>query len=793
MNLKVETALKLIAHQRIRLLDSLRSIDNGLSWCEDHTQLIVSAIQTGFEEVFFKSELSSQIAVIATGGFARGEMAPFSDADITVVPASGAPMELDEKVREFFRFLIDDVQKIVGIQVSYAFRLISDCEGLDPITRSSLLDTRLIDGNPKILEQLRIELEKTHPIGEFLVSKIEERNEQMSRFNLSPLVSEPNLKEGAGGLRCFQTLNWLRQVLGEAPLRPNTEYGNLIGVRNLLHKVSARKNDLLSRTRQSEICDLANIPVDQLIRLVTTSAEALYNRYQDGQERIPKSRFLVSPGVYASNGEVRVEPGTNAGTVSVGIALATQLGVEVPRFNVSVMLPTQGSAFLHSLSHGTPTIENLDRCGILKTVLPVLNACRHLQSDDSVHTYTVYQHTLEVTKHLDNKSKPKWLQEIADQIADDGPLYLAALLHDVGKIDRSRPHSEVGAELAHSFISNMGLDQETKDLVVWLVRYHLEMTLVMRLRDLDNPQTINEFASMVGTIDRLNHLTLLTYADVSAVGVNVWTAAQETFLRTLYTRTLEVLLNQEQLAPDPTVTRSQVLRKIKQSRPDDVESGKLIEELPAHYLASTPPEIIQVHVDYVRKARSGESTIETYDRTELSGTEFTICAPDRAGLLSEVLGAIYAFELSCGGIRASTTTQEPKVILDVITASYRSNLVPEGIKRSLATILKQVIDGHLSVDDLLVSKGKDPNRKAMVLSWQLHEGETSILEIRSPRGRGVPFRLSRWIAEQGWDIQTARVGQWAGKAAATFYIQRRDGQRILPEHVLDAVNRLQNG
>jgi [protein-PII] uridylyltransferase len=790
----VEAGLRLeidkLVDERLRLIQSLNSLDQGLTWCELHTHVIEQAISLGFDIIFSEAETRSWVTVCSTGGFARREMAPYSDADITLIQHADAPASIEEPIRKFFRFLTDDLQRTLGVQFSYSLRFVSDCEGLDPVTRSSLLDIHFIAGSQRLCQDLRLELERTHSVGEFLVAKKRERFEQMARFNAVPLVSEPNLKEGAGGLRCFHTLNWMRIVLGEAPLRPNEDYQNLIAVRNLLHCMSGRKFDVLNRTRQAEIADRVGCSVEELMARVSQSSEALHQRFLAGCERIPESRFLIASGIHAAGGEVRVEPRTNAGTAAVGLALATELDIKIPRFDVGAQLPANGAAFLHAISMGLPTILNLDRAGILRLVLPTLESCRYIQSDDSIHSYTVYQHTLEVIRNLGSTTKPNWLHEVSDQIADDGVLYLAALLHDVGKADRSRPHSETGAEIAAETCREIGLDRESTALTVWLIQNHLAMTHTMRLRDLENPATITEFAELVESVDRLNHLTMLTYADVAAVGPDVWTASQETFLRTLYQRTLELLSSQELPTLDPSVSRRQVLRMMKEDDVDEAELQELINQLPAYYLASTPPDVVRIHTGYVRSARVGKTTIETFDRHEINGTEITVCAPDRRGLLSEVLGVLYAYDVSCSAIRACTTSGSSGVILDVITASYRSQSIPDGMKRSLATALRQVIENEAQVDDFLKQKGKDPERKASILSWSIHGENPTILEIRCPRGRGVPFRLSRWISQQDWNIQSARLGQWAGKAGATFYISKSNNLPVTKEEVAASVANL---
>jgi [protein-PII] uridylyltransferase len=765
-------ALIKIANERRELLRTLDSLSHGLAWCEKNTSLVDAGITIVINELVGST---LELAVVATGGYARKELAPYSDADLTVVTSSQADSTTDQQIRTIFNALNEIIEPILEIKVSYAYRMISDLEGIDPITRSALLDIRLLAGSDLVYQSLKKEIISTHPIGEFITEKLTERTLQLSKTNSSALVSEPNLKEGAGGVRDFHSLNWIRDSLSESRLLPSGEYDTVIAVRNLLQKVVGRKIDLLNRTRQVEIADLTGVRLDDLMNQVTRSAELLNKQYVAAVDSIPESAFKISQGVYARKGEVWVEPKTEAGIASVGIALASKLNIRVTNFPTGCSKTVNGPAILYSLSNGIRTIRNLDKCGLLAEIFPELEACRYLQAEDAIHQYTVFEHSLLVAENIFTVGRRGWLEEVYDQIPDDGLLVLAALLHDVGKKFPNEDHSLRGAEIARQVGARINLSSDQCELLSWLIENHLVMDHFMRFRDLDQHQTIEEFKTLIPSVDALNHLTLLTISDSSAVALNLWNTSQETFLRRLYERTVEALTAQEATTPDVSLSRKNVLRLLKGSS-DESDSSQvakmqeLLEQLPAYYLASTPSEIVRIHVDYVSKARRGVVTIETFDRHDISATEFTICAPDQKALLSKILAVFYAYELSISDIKACTTFGDNAVALDVITVRFGSQVVPPATRKQVANKLYAVLLGELDALELMRQRGKDPDRKLEVIEWNFYPGSPSRLEIRSPRGRGLPFRLSRWIAEENWNIQSARLGQWAGKAAATFYL-----------------------
>jgi [protein-PII] uridylyltransferase len=769
---EIAPALNKLKSERIELINSLCRLGGGISWCQRHTKIIDKAIITAFEHIFSTSATAEQVTIIATGGYGRREMAPYSDADIAIIPSFQLTNEIDKLVRDFFNLLNDTVQKHIGIEISYSYRPLSDIPAIDSITRSSLIDARYICGNVERFHVLTESIEKSHPKGEFLVSKIAERTQFLNNTHLTPLVSEPDVKQGAGGLRCFHTINWIRRTLGEIELKPTEEYENIISIRNLLQKFTGKKSDLLNRTRQSEIATLVSkSPVD-IMKIVTSSMEAIHQQYRESLENIKYAKFVISSGVHSIQGEVRVEPGTDNGIASVGIALATNLDIIVPHFPAGTSTDlTDGSSLVHAVSTGLKTLRNLDHCGILAKALPEFEACRYLQSDDNVHTYTVYEHTLKVIEILDNESVNSWIFLIVNELSEKGILYLSALLHDIGKVDSTQPHSIVGEIYATLICKRMKLTPWQTNTITWLVKEHLTMSSVMRFRDLDQLETIAEFAKIVQTVERLNYLTALTYADIRAVSNTTWTIAQETFLRTLYDRTLSLLLSQEAPVADIALNRKQVLKMLSTSDITNEEAKMLLDQLPAYYLASTPLNLAKAHVTYVKKAKQNIHTIEINDRADLNATEFTICAQDRKALLSELLGVFYAYNLSVPSIRACTTLGENGIALDVITVSFAGGIVPPSTTKQVSKTIDDIITNRLSIEEVLFKKGKDFDRKADILSWTIREGTPTILEIKSSRGRGLPYRLSRWIALQNWGIVSARIGQWGDKASTTYYLE----------------------
>jgi len=770
MTPELTAKIEKIAAERAKLFEELPCFAGGMAWCHAHADLCDRIVRAIYQDAIEQEPDVPPIALIATGGYGRREMAPYSDIDISLVPLDDASPTVDRLVHRLYQDIHAAFGSILHIDVGWAFRLIADAPGLDARTRTGLLDARLISGSPDVLRALDDAFWESFPVGNFVVAKVDERAAMAAKYHDSPLVTEPHLKEGAGGLRSFQAANWIGMAIGERPTKPSQEYDTVLRARNLLQLVSKRANNQLTRQRQAEIADMLCLELHEWMKPVTEAMVSLHSDYRRSVERLQETRYLLSTGVHAIRGEARLLPDVDPGEAAVGIAIATRLGLHVSEMSVSVRDSVVGPAALAAISAGEETLRNLDRCGLLECLLPELVACRTLLPDDSVHVFTVFEHSLRAIRFLDKLQPGEFLGDLKSSLTEERLLYLALLLHDVGKADPSKPHSETGADIAGRICARWGLNPRDTDHVVWLVHEHLTMARFIRIRDVQNPSTIQEFAKIVGDIERLNALTLLTWADVNAVGPSTWTPAQDSFLRELHTRTLDALQTEKASPPDSSFYRNRLIRQMTQTSAAEEEVTAFIGSLPAHYLTNATPELAKLHFEYFKKAISGTPTVEFNPVPEILATEVTICALDSPGLLSRVLGVFYALDLSIESIRASTTRTEKPVALDVFTVSMAGKPVPPATCRQIAAAMTAILKGEQTVESLLLEKGKDPFMEQRVFSYTYIPSNPGVVEVRAARGRGMAYRLSRFIAAQGWNIVAARVGQWAGSGTAAFYI-----------------------
>ncbi|MBX3117656.1 MAG: HD domain-containing protein [Fimbriimonadaceae bacterium] len=778
-----------IAERRQTLVESLRQDPAGLSWCELHSDLIDEAIREIYEAVRRAHPDLPHISIVGVGGYGRRELAPYSDIDIVVIPIEETHPALDVAVKELYFHLHEAFRTQFGLEPGYAYRLINDAIALDAKSQTGMLDARLVAGSHAPLQAFQGLFHESFVAGEFVLAKIREREENFRTYHDTPLVTAPHLKEGAGGIRCFHCANWIRLSIETMPARPSSAFDSVAKYRNLLHVVAGKPTDHLTWARQGELAELLSTTPNDLMSELATSMLAVHEEYIAALDVLRESRYRIAPGVMAIRGEARVTGDATLSAAAQGIAIATELGLRVES-DVSESSPdVDGAEALHAISSGEVTLRNLDRSGLLDRLLPELTACRTLMPQDPTHTYSVFEHTLRVIRNLDNVPREGYLGNVRAAVSAKPALYLAALLHDTGKIDPLREHSELGAEITLRVAQRWGIASNVRDTVAWLVREHLTLDRFLRTRDVENAQAAWDFATIVQNQERLDMLTLLTYADVNAVSDTAWTVTQDSYLRVLHERTTAALEGETSTAPAPATFRRMLERELIKEDIDDDEIRAYLQALPPHYILSTPTETAKRHLQHERRAREGAVIVEVNHRPDAHTSEITVCCLDAPGLLSKILGVVYAYDVTTLGVRAATTRTDKPVAIDTLTVSFNENCVPFATERQIETGLREVIEGRTPVADILKKRGKDASRKQDQFTYTFTEGKPGILEVRAPRGRGMAYRMSQLISENAWNISTARFGQWAGRGSATFYISGKDEAPLSATDVEQALSR----
>ncbi len=630
--------------------------------------LVMSALQVACTHLHPRPNPTEgeHLAVIAVGGYGRGEMAPFSDVDLLfLTPYKITPWA--ESVIESMLYMLWDLK----LKVGHSSRTIKDCLRLgreDFTIRTALLEHRFLAGHWPLANTLEQRLNDELFSGtgrEFTEAKLAERDtrhlKQGERY-----VVEPNVKEGKGGLRDLQSLFWIAKYIhgvqtaaelvpldvfrAEEFTRFVTAEDFLWAVRAHLHLITRRANEQLTFDMQVEVAarmgyiDLAGrraveifmqdyfrhaTAVGDLTRIFLTKLEADHLKPEPLLERIFRRRPKVRPGYVVINNRVGLrnpesflEDGLNLLRLfEEGLRTGMLIHPDAMRL-VAANLHLIDDEMRHSreaqkiflgllLKHGNPerALRRMNELGVLAAFVPEFEPIVAMMQFNMYHSYTVDEHTIQCIATLAQIEKGELVEElpVASGILKNGVnrrvLYVALLLHDIGK-GRPEDHSILGAQITRRVAPRLGLSRPDAETAEWLVRYHLLMSDMAQKRDIADPRTVRDFAKAVKTVKRLDLLTVLTVCDIRGVGPNTWNNWKAALLRALYRQTRRALEDgMEVLNRDNRGAEAK--KALRQALPDWPKS-LLKTETARHYPPYWQGLHVTAHVDFASMLREIE-------------------------------------------------------------------------------------------------------------------------------------------------------------------------------------------
>ena len=708
------------------------------------------------------SEKPLPLAVVATGGYGRRELAPRSDVDLLALLPDRKNPEADAVAEKLHRALWD-----AGLEAGYAARTLDQCIDLareDHTIRTALLDGRLVAGDQPLFKGLEkaivTELEARR-VEEFIADKLEEHNERRKRYGGSVWLLEPHLKQGKGGLRDLQSALWIARVrhkvaglgeAGERGLLPAREVNAARAARDLLwrfrnelHYATQRRDDRLTFDNQRRLAQAlgytddpgGELGVEKLMRdayiamfEIARASDALIDRC--AVEDAPKPRRLVKPQpIDASfkiwNGRVTVNekdvfakrPADMIRLYAVAETYAlpvysyardllvqelTRIGPQLAddreaHFEFWQLLVREGS-------DGSALLP-LHELGVVGALFPEVARLRARAQHSLYHVYTVDTHTMFALARMMRLRAGALADEEAELTrvarAQQRPLVLmlGLLFHDLGK-GMGPDHSARGAELVRSYAQRIGLDPADARDVEWLVLAHLRMSHISQRRDLEDAALIESFAREVETTDRLEMLYLLTYVDMASVSPENWTAWKKHLLQTLYEKTHATMLAEGLGAPVHKQSIEERRDRLS-ARLTGSQASEFVKALPERYLATVRPETAARHMKLWEVAKKTGFAGELH-RSQSGEAELALLAPDRPGLL-----ALFTAALAANGIdilTADVNSLEGGIALDTFVVRETGGGAPsqtrwESARGDLLRLLSGADDPHALVQKRL--------------------------------------------------------------------------------------------
>ena len=479
----------------------------------------------------------SGIALAAVGGFGRGELFPFSDVDLLLLVEFEQQMPpVREALSAFLQSLWDS-----ALRPSHSVHTVTDCvteqENNAELT-ISLLDRRLLAGDPTMFAWLDEKFaaflaKRGAAIARQLVNLAETRR---AKFQNTMYHLEPNIKDGPGGLRDLQTVRWLGALGrsgGSEGLSAAFEF--LAALRIRLHEAAGRDQNVLGFDAQEELSEHPAAlmrdyfrharSVDRAVQRALEAAESkdasLLGRFHEWRSRLSTIEFTVSHDRVLLRGPAQVERGLSLFEFAARHKL--RLATDTVDRMAGVIPETYWSDWKKLLSAPHPIfgLRAMQESGTLAAAIPEWSKIEFLVVRDFYHRYTVDEHTLVAIASLDTIADPRFADLYAE-IEDPALLHFAILMHDIGKGSRV-DHVGESLRIARGVLERFGAPEADRAGVEFLVARHLDLSAVMTSRDLHDGATARMLAARVGTVERLKQLTMMTYADISAVNPQAMT------------------------------------------------------------------------------------------------------------------------------------------------------------------------------------------------------------------------------------------------------------------------------
>jgi [protein-PII] uridylyltransferase len=445
------------------------------------------------------------------------------------------------------------------------------------------------------------------------------------------------------------------------------------------------------------------------------------------------------------------------------------------------------------------TLSAMHELEVLDRLIPEFGQLRCMVIRDFYHIYTVDEHTLRGVMELERlrageqRESSPLLTQVMREVERPEVLYLAMLLHDIGK-GHGHGHSDRGARLAEEAARRMELNDDDVAQVERLVRHHLLMSHVAQHRDIRDDRVIIDFARHVGSAEVLKKLYVMTFADMRAVAPNVWNNWRNLLLAELYLRTLE-LFEKGQFSEEAREARvERVKERVRQAIADREGMRTILETvlatMPASYFLTTPEQSFPHHIELLREFREGEegglvSSIRHFRDREFS--EFTVCAADRPGLFSMIAGVLAAHGMNIVG--AQITTSHDGVALDVFRLSHAESTdrtLDEERWQRVRETLQRVLAGEVSVETLVersqrpsvLSRRTMPNIPTSV-TFDLQASEYySLIEVSTQDQIGLLFAITNTLYRQGCLIHLAKISTVLHHVFDVFYVTDAFGRKI---------------
>lgn len=784
-------------------------------------------------------------ALVSGGSFSRRELSPYSDIDLIFITPSvqNVKSEISELVQKMWDCGIEASHTV------REFSDINKFLETDLHTFTQFFETRLLLGSEKIYNQWNEILFSTltEDVQKKIISELlKDIDDRYQKYGDSPKTLEPNLKLSPGGLRDFQAAEWMFIIQSKTLLNKQNEltqaevfldtiknsdlicktearillesYNLLLYARNLTHLFSMQKNDRFEFSYQKKIANLNTAEKDSITAFMkdffsaTNSIQrflkAMTKHFEEVISSVPKQNLTIDLdddfGLAGKKLFLRHQGSLSLsdllrGFYYIGLydayldeGLRRTIIEYVENHSFQNEFEAESSVFFREIlrlkKNVGKTLSLMNQYGVLGLFLPPFKDLNGFVQHGVYHCYTTDEHTLLTIKNIEGLEKQSSsLAKIFENIDSKEILYLGLLFHDIAKPIDISGHELMGAEIANSILFRIGYSDEEVEKVAVLVRNHLVMEQIAFRRNLNDPETLNNFASKFKSVEELDLLYLVTYADLSAVNPAVWTSWKSELLFELYRKSRAML--QDQITGEELLMAGAYFVPGEISKHSEMISEEHVQEhidsiTDVSYIYQFTDEEIASHIEEIQKGVAVSTSFKELD----SFTNVTVITTDFPSLLSKICGVLSINDANIHD--AKIFTRRDGIVIDTFNVTdFRTHkkLDPARYEK-ISNDMENVISGMLKLP-LEFAKMKSRWRRIesklfkrtgkVKIVFEEHEKYT-IIDVFSPDKLGFLYQVTTKMNELGLVIYFAKISTKEDDIVDSFYVLDRKGKKIPP-------------